>query len=503
TRWQIPYLFLLEYAQWSYLSALGLKPNMVCGHSLGELIALCCSGIYSPELAWHILDTRAEHVASLEARAGQDFGMLAVHAKHDLVHELLQNYQSVRVANYNTPTQFILGGPKDVLKEIRSSLRKKRIPAVSLSVSLLFHHPKMRILREHSLMRLMALDMQPAATPVLSVCKGVPYPADTPSICTFIADLDENPVRFSECLTKMWQDYGLRTFLEIGPQEVLCGLIVENLPQAQVLSCGRKGHEARGLRELCAKLYALGYLPKSKLVQVQARPKEKIWGEDTLLEDTLLKDKPKTKEQSAKNLPENMDDEAKKLFELLARLSNLPPAAIALELDLRSDLALRSSSFPLLLSEAEKIFNKIPDFEELVQISTVGDLLRLFRGEKLAKEPKEIKVPLPRPAKLCCLEVIEQQVKLVANLGEKPPRTTLGSLALGFLPLNQENYKFLPSLLPDLFLGLPGLISELRLPLELLSYFDDTVGAKLPIKTVKDSGFLASDLAEEGANLSD
>ncbi|WP_418503467.1 acyltransferase domain-containing protein, partial [Desulfovibrio sp.] len=46
TRWQQPYLFLLEYAQWSHLASLGLRPSLICGHSLGELIALCLAGVY-------------------------------------------------------------------------------------------------------------------------------------------------------------------------------------------------------------------------------------------------------------------------------------------------------------------------------------------------------------------------------------------------------------------------------------------------------------------------
>lgn len=48
TRWQQPYLFLLEFAQWSLYRSLGLKPSLICGHSLGELIALCFAGVYTP-----------------------------------------------------------------------------------------------------------------------------------------------------------------------------------------------------------------------------------------------------------------------------------------------------------------------------------------------------------------------------------------------------------------------------------------------------------------------
>ena len=46
---------MLEYAQWSVLSSLGLSPALFCGHSLGEIIGLCISGILAPEVAWYIM----------------------------------------------------------------------------------------------------------------------------------------------------------------------------------------------------------------------------------------------------------------------------------------------------------------------------------------------------------------------------------------------------------------------------------------------------------------
>ena len=94
TRWQIPYLFLVEYAEWCTLTSLGFTPSLVCGHSLGELIALCCAGIYSYEVAFYILDKRAEYVAAMEARADKDFGMLAVHAEYVVVKEVLEKLEN-------------------------------------------------------------------------------------------------------------------------------------------------------------------------------------------------------------------------------------------------------------------------------------------------------------------------------------------------------------------------------------------------------------------------
>ena len=471
TRWQIPYLFLLEYAQWSYLSSLGLSPSLICGHSLGELIALCFAGIYSPEVAWHILDTRAEHVARLEAQATEAFSMLAVHANLALVEDILVRYPKVRVANYNTPSQFILGGPKAVIGEIRHSLRKQRIPAVSIAVSMLFHHPAMRILRDHSLFRLNMLTMQAPSIPVLSVCKCQPYPGEQSAICQFIADLDENPVRFSDMLNVMWQDYGVRSFLELGPQEVLCGLISENLPEAQVMSPARKGHEARGLRELCARLYAEGRLREQALDKALA-----VYGPFFIKAekraDGLNNAEAKVEPQPAKAASVHP------LVLLLSEMTGVPASEITCELDLRKDLALRSSSFPRFLAEAEKRFHKLPSFAELVRVVTVGDLLRLFSQEGASHSAESLPLLASRLSPLVSLDTEHRlhEACYAHPYDSSKPRPSLGLVVSE--SLSETHWRLL---LPDLLLALPGLVREIRLEPALCARLDKVLACPLPL----------------------
>ena len=119
TRWQQPYLFLLEYAQWNQFAALDLKPALFCGHSLGELIALCFAGGYTPEVAWYILYTRAMHMAEMEARSTRENGMMAVHADAGVIARICGTWPGLLVSNYNPPRQFIMSGPREALTEAR------------------------------------------------------------------------------------------------------------------------------------------------------------------------------------------------------------------------------------------------------------------------------------------------------------------------------------------------------------------------------------------------
>ncbi|MGE9985443.1 acyltransferase domain-containing protein [Desulfovibrio sp. SGI.169] len=378
TRWQIPYLFLLEYAQWSQLVSLGLKPALMCGHSLGELIALCFAGIYEPEVAWYILETRAAHMAELEAKATRETGMMAVHAEAEVIEEARKTWPALYVSNYNTPRQFILSGPREVLLEARKSMRKRRIPAIMLNVSLAFHHPSMRVLRDLSLRRLNALEMRAPRLPMLSDITTGFYPHDQPSICRYITDLDENSVRWVEGVRAMWQRDGIRRFLELGPQDTLCGLVGDIEPRALCLSAGRKGRETEGLRQTCARLYALGHLPRAVIRAGASRAKQEGASSSAPSETTATG----AERATAAALPAPAPGRMGIVLEVLARASGRPVRELRPEMDLRYDLALRSSRFPLIIQEVEQRLGLSVNFEDLLQVATIGDLARALTGAR-------------------------------------------------------------------------------------------------------------------------
>ena len=396
TRWQQPYLFLLEYAQWSVFASLGLQPALMCGHSLGELMALCFAGVYAPEVAWYILDTRATHMAELEARATRDTGMMAVHAGADVIEEARRTWPSLYVSNYNTPQQFIVSGPRDMLLEARKSLRKRRIPAIMLNVTLAFHHPSMRVLRDLSLRRLNALEMQAPRVPLLSCITTGFYPREQREICEYIADLDENSVRWVESVQQMRTRDGITHFLELGPQDTMCGLTLDCDPQAVCIPAARKGRELESMRQACARLYALGHLPRSCLCGVAAaRGSGGDAGDGSVMAASLSPVPAAAPDlgphgkvvlellAEASGRPAAAPDlgpHGKVVLELLAEASGRPVASLRPDMDLRYDLALRSSRFPLIIQQAEERLGQKVDFDALMQVATVGDLARVLAG---------------------------------------------------------------------------------------------------------------------------
>lgn len=383
TRWQIPYLFLLEYAQWSQFVSLGLKPALVCGHSLGELVALCLAGVYPLEAAWHLLNTRAEHMSELEARADRQGGMLAVVAGQETIDDILARWPDLRVSNRNTPRQFILGGPRDALLAARKSLRRNHVPAFLLNIELAFHNPAMRFLRDLSVRRLEALEMAPARVPMLSCVTGKLYPADKTGICRHIADLDENTVDWVGAVQVMRDQFGIHHFLEIGPSETLCGLVGEIDPGLTSLPCAGKGRETLAMREACARLFAMGHLSRTKL----KRPP----GDSRRALQPVA-----TRSGSAHSLPADFNGvnphDRDIALAILAEACDRQPDTLSANLDLRHDLALRSSRFPWLIREAERRLGRAIPLENLMGIVTVGDLIRFLAGSMPAKEGAEAPV---------------------------------------------------------------------------------------------------------------
>lgn len=387
TRKQIPYLFMLEFAQWHQFKALGLKPSLICGHSLGELVALCLAGVYSPEAAWHLLDTRAEHMASLESKKTLSGGMLAISADFSVIEETINTWPQLFIANRNTSHQYILSGPLEPLMLARKALRRRKIPAIKLNMDLAFHNPAMRVLRDLSVRRLNALLMRPPSIPILSCVTAGLYPSTQNEICEYIANLDENTVDWPATLNTMITDYKISAFLELGPRETLCSLVTENSASALCIPASRKDQEAEAMREACARLYALGYLDQ-KLIESQIIKRR-----------TSALGKPRfLKEKQKEVRPVAPGPEVSVILEILSEIAQIPEDQIRLDMNLRYDLALRSSRFPYLVQEAELKLNKKIILENLLDVVTVEDLIIKITDQQniniLTKKQNAVDLPL-------------------------------------------------------------------------------------------------------------
>ena len=148
TRWQQPALFTMEYAMAQYLIAMGIHPVAMAGHSLGELIALCMAGVYSMEDGFRIVNARArcmDKAATMNIDPGV---MAAVDAPMELLKEMMQGREDIHIGNINAPNQVILSGNTEAVKNLGNKLKEKGYRFTLLRVSMAFHSPVMRVIRD-------------------------------------------------------------------------------------------------------------------------------------------------------------------------------------------------------------------------------------------------------------------------------------------------------------------------------------------------------------------
>lgn len=225
----------------------GAAPDVVAGHSLGEIAALAAAGVVTDEEAVTLAAWRGE---SMQAAAAElDGGMLAVVT--DRREDFLSWFAAaadgeVVVANDNAPGQLVLSGRRQVLEELagrisREGLGRHRL----LDVAGPWHGPWMAEARDRFGRRSGEIPFAPPRIPILMNATGRPG-VDPEEIRSAVVEAIAAPVRWREIMGLL-RSMDVAAVLEVGPGRVLCGLARQNdLPAAtQVFPVGSlRGVEA-------------------------------------------------------------------------------------------------------------------------------------------------------------------------------------------------------------------------------------------------------------------
>lgn len=140
TRYAQPALFALEYALALMLRSCGVVPDVVIGHSLGELVAAAVAGVMSMEDGLKLAAARGELTQRL---AGQG-AMLSVSADPGLLVQMIEACQlDVTLAAVNAAERVTLSGPTAAIEAAWTMLEARAIPARRLTGSRAFHSPMM------------------------------------------------------------------------------------------------------------------------------------------------------------------------------------------------------------------------------------------------------------------------------------------------------------------------------------------------------------------------
>ena len=200
------------------------KPEMVAGHSLGELSALVANGVLTFEDGLRLVSKRA--LAMQKACEAQESTMAAVLGLDDtIVEEVCASIDGIVVAaNYNCPGQLVISGEISAIDKACEVLTEKGARrALKLPVGGAFHSPLMEPAREELAEAINSTLFSNPTCPVYQnvVAKAVTNPEEIKE--NLIAQLTA-PVRWNQCVLAMISDGGTE-FIEVGPGKVLQGLM--------------------------------------------------------------------------------------------------------------------------------------------------------------------------------------------------------------------------------------------------------------------------------------
>ncbi|MGE5754550.1 MAG: beta-ketoacyl synthase N-terminal-like domain-containing protein, partial [Planctomycetaceae bacterium] len=243
------------------LEHFGVRPDALAGHSFGELTALGASGRFDARALALLALGRGRLMAR---RAGDRGAMLAVLAPLDRVESALRDGGlDLVVANKNAPQQAVLSGPADEVARAAELFEGRGIATRRLDVSAAFHSRFVAEVREPFHEALRAVAFAPARLPVYANTTAARYPDDPDQARALLAGQLAQPVEFVAGVEAMYRS-GLRTFLEVGPDAKLTGLVGaildgrEHAALAVDASRGRRGNVFDLARAL-AQLAALGH----------------------------------------------------------------------------------------------------------------------------------------------------------------------------------------------------------------------------------------------------
>ena len=255
TEYTQPALFALETALHRTLAARGIQPDILLGHSIGEIAAAHAAGIFSLSDAARLVTARGRLMGALPPGGS----MLSVQAAEEHVTNLLPD--QVSVAAVNGPTSIVLSGQTTALNTLSAQLTAQGIRTTWLKVSHAFHSALMDPVLHELRQTAETIDYHPPHTPFITSA----VTDHDPTTPDYWVEHARTTVHFTNALTTA-QTNGATIYLEIGPQATLTAMASQNLETTNtpplLLPTLRRNHpEPETLTTTLATLHTRGLQP--------------------------------------------------------------------------------------------------------------------------------------------------------------------------------------------------------------------------------------------------
>ncbi len=240
-----PTVFVLSWSITLLLEERGIRPDVVAGHSLGEYSALCAAGA----LPW----SEGARIARLRGQLMEEAGKkrpgtmgavigLELQAVKELCAEVTRGV--VEVANVNSPGQTVVSGEREAVGDVLAAAEVEGGRGVWLPVGGAFHSPLMTDVTPRLAAALAGVTFTDAAVPVVVNWTAEPVVA-ADQLREAVERQVESPVLWEDTVRRI-DEMGVERYLEVGPGQVLRGLVRRISRVTDVRSIG----DARSLQKL-------------------------------------------------------------------------------------------------------------------------------------------------------------------------------------------------------------------------------------------------------------
>ncbi|UJW29895.1 SDR family NAD(P)-dependent oxidoreductase [Saccharothrix sp. AJ9571] len=255
TGWAQPALFVFEVALFRLLESWGVRPDVVGGHSIGEVTAAVVAGVLELAGAARLVAARAELMQALPPGGV----MVAVSAGEERVRELLDDRMSV--AAVNGPESVVISGAEDAVLAVAEVLRGEGCRVRRLRVSHAFHSPLVEPMLEEFRRTLEQIEFSPPLIPMLSNVSGGVADPEVVTTPGYWVEHVRAAVRFADGVAVL-PGLSVSTVLEVGPGGTLTGLGSDCLPADSRIGfvAGARGgmSESRAVLTALAELHVRG-----------------------------------------------------------------------------------------------------------------------------------------------------------------------------------------------------------------------------------------------------
>lgn len=268
-RFTLPSLIFLQIALIDLWTSFGVKPDVVVGHSFGEMAAAYASGVCSREQIVETAFHRAKLLDKLDGRGtmmalgcGEAQVQQWLHADEDGVRD--DPTRQVWVAAYNSVDAVTVGGTHEGVAAFAAKCKEANIWHRVLKINSAYHTPVMNPVREEALKLFSELLAETFApnTPFYSTVEGRFFAEGEKLPTSYMWSNIEQPVRFRDAVTGIVERFGENAvFMEMSAHPVLSSYIKHPSTGAKnaIYTLHRENPEQNTILQCVSQLLTLGH----------------------------------------------------------------------------------------------------------------------------------------------------------------------------------------------------------------------------------------------------